>query len=83
MKEVNVNELRHLGYKLAKERFPELNLTPEWVYWSGGIFRYTMWADNRLAVGIGETMNECCDRLIEDIERITSPEYELEMMELL
>jgi hypothetical protein len=83
MNEKGLNELRGLGYKLAKERFPKLNLKPEWVYWSGGIFRYTMWADNKLAVGTGRNMNECCDMLIEEIRHITSPEYELVMAELL
>jgi hypothetical protein len=83
MKEKELNELRSLGHERAKERFPELNLKPEWAYWSGGIFRLTVWADNKIAVGTGKSMNECCDMLLDEIERLTTAEYELEMIELL
>jgi hypothetical protein len=81
MNEKELNELRNLGRERAKERFPKLNLKPEWVYWSGGIYRLTMYVDNKLAVGIGRNMNECCGNMIKDIERVTTRKHEHEIVE--
>jgi hypothetical protein len=75
MNELNeLNELRNLGYERAKECFPGVKIKPEGAWWSGGIFRMTMYVDNKLAVGIGRNMNECCYMLIAEIERITTQE---------
>jgi hypothetical protein len=73
----SMNELKNLGQERATARFPELTIKPIAAWWSGGTYRLTMDVDNRIAVGTGKSMNECCDNLIKDIESITSQEYNL------
>ncbi|MDR0385241.1 MAG: hypothetical protein LBH60_04105 [Prevotellaceae bacterium] len=63
-----VPELLRLAEDRAAKKFPEMKIAPTAAWYSGGIFRVGMYADNVFAFGYGGSMNACCEMLIGSIE---------------
>jgi hypothetical protein len=62
-------ELMRIAAERSMERFPQDEIRPQWAWYSGRQFHCTVYLGDTLVLGTGDSMNACCDHLLEEIGR--------------
>jgi hypothetical protein len=74
-----MEELLKIGIERARVRFPEKDIRPCSTWFENGIFRCTVFVNKELAFGVGKSMNECVDSLLESINCIVERKCDIQL----